>query len=184
MATVSTTTTLGVLGFILLTFMSISNGEILPQADFNLQGMSGKWYLIGFATNAPWFVARKNIMKMSTVQMTPMANGGLTIDHSSINADGSSFKITHNAKPSNMPGRFTFRSDRAEGDNDMRVVQVNYDEFALIHTIKTKSGAVTILNKLYGRTSDQSSDVLQRFRSWSLECGILPENIVIFPKND
>ncbi|XP_042561203.1 lipocalin-like [Clupea harengus] len=84
MATISATTTLGVWGFILLTLVSIGNSEILPQADFNVQGMSGNWYLIGFATNAPWFVARKKIMKMGTVQMTPTPSGGLTIDHSSV----------------------------------------------------------------------------------------------------
>ncbi|XP_031428658.1 lipocalin-like [Clupea harengus] len=184
MATISATTTLGVWGFILLTLVSIGNSEILPQADFNVQGMSGNWYLIGFATNAPWFVARKKIMKMGTVQMTPTPSGGLTIDHSSVNADGSSFKITHDAKPSSLPGKFTFRSERTEGDNDMRVVQVNYDDFALIHTIKTKAGINTILNKLYGRTPDLSSDVLQKFRSFSLECDILPDNIIILPKND
>lgn len=33
----------------------------------------------------------------------------------------------------------------------MRVVDVKYDEYAVIHTIKTKDDSITILNKLYGK---------------------------------
>lgn len=34
-------------------------------------------------------------------------------------------------------------------DNDMRIVDVVYDEYALVHTIKTKNGVSEVLNKLY-----------------------------------
>ena len=33
----------------------------------------------------------------------------------------------------------------------MRVVDVKYDEYALVHTIKTKAGSSYILNKLYSK---------------------------------
>lgn len=35
-------------------------------------------------------------------------------------------------------------------ENDMRIVDVKYDEYALAHTIKTKKGDPTVVNKLYG----------------------------------
>ncbi len=35
--------------------------------------------------------------------------------------------------------------------NDMRMVDVKYDEYALSHTIKTKDGVDTVVNKLYGK---------------------------------
>ncbi len=35
--------------------------------------------------------------------------------------------------------------------NDMRMVDVKYDEYALTHTIKTKGGVLTVVNKLYGK---------------------------------
>lgn len=38
-----------------------------------------------------------------------------------------------------------------ENQNDMRMVDVKYDEYALAHTIKTKEGDITIVNKLYGK---------------------------------
>ena len=49
-------------------------------------------------------------------------------------------------------------------ENDMRVVDVKYDEYALIHTIKTKGGVTTTLNKLYGEVTFPSSS-----RSWHSE---------------
>lgn len=33
----------------------------------------------------------------------------------------------------------------------MRMVDVKYDEYAVIHTIKTKGGVITVVNKLYGK---------------------------------
>lgn len=39
--------------------------------------MAGKWYLVGFASDAAWFVGKKSEMKMGTVIMTPTAEGNL-----------------------------------------------------------------------------------------------------------
>lgn len=39
--------------------------------------MAGKWYLVGFASNAEWFVNRKSEMKMGTVMISPAAEGDL-----------------------------------------------------------------------------------------------------------
>ncbi|XP_051524188.1 lipocalin-like isoform X2 [Myxocyprinus asiaticus] len=145
--------------------------------------VAGKWYLIGFATNAEWFVTRKANMKMGVAMLTPN-DGDLEMAYSSLNPDGSCWRMTHLAQRTDVPGKFSFRSERWETDNDMRVVDVKYDEYALIHTIKTKAGSTTLLNKLYGRTPDLSQDVLDKFTEFSLEQGILPENIAILPKND
>lgn len=35
----------------------------------------------------------------------------------------------------------------------MRVVDVNYDDYAMVHTIKTKDGVSEVLNKLYSKSS-------------------------------
>lgn len=45
--------------------------------------MSGKWYLIGFATNAQWFISRKESMKMGTAMLTP-SNGDLNMAYASL----------------------------------------------------------------------------------------------------
>ncbi|XP_043086594.1 lipocalin-like [Puntigrus tetrazona] len=153
--------------------------------DVSFTQVSGKWYLIGFATNAEWFVARKANMKMGIAVLTPTDEGDLEMAYSSLNPDGTCWRMNHLAQKTDIPGKFSFRSERWETDNGYaRVVDVKYDEYALIHTIKTKADSTVLLNKLYGRTPDLSQDVVYKFTEFSLEQGILPENIAILPKND
>lgn len=37
-------------------------------------------------------------------------------------------------------------------DNDMRIADAVYDEYAVVHTIKTKEGVSQVLNKLYSKS--------------------------------
>ncbi|KAG7274355.1 hypothetical protein CRUP_028676 [Coryphaenoides rupestris] len=141
---------LSVVGTLLCTLLVAS--EVVPQDNFNLQAVAGKWYLIGFATNAQW-------------------------------PDSSCWRMNHLAKKTDVPGKFTFKTERMDNDNDMRVVDVKYDEYALIYNLKMKGGVPTVLNKLYGRASQLNPQMLERFRQFSLESGILPENIAILPQN-
>ncbi|XP_040006834.1 lipocalin isoform X2 [Xiphias gladius] len=157
------------------------SSEVIPQADFNLQGMAGKWYLIGFATNAQWFANRRASMKMGTAMFTPTTDGDLDMSYASLISDGSCWRMSNLAKKTDVPGKFTYTSWANE--NDMRMVDVKPDEYALTHTIKTKGGDNTIVNKLYGRGVDLSADLLEKFRQFSLETGILPENVAFLPKN-
>ncbi|XP_018547251.1 lipocalin-like isoform X1 [Lates calcarifer] len=173
---------LTVLGAVLCS-LTVSS-EVMPQADFDAQGMAGKWYLIGFATNAQWFVNRRASMKMGTTMFTPTAEGDLDMSYASLNTDGSCWRLNNLAKKSDVPGKFTYSSERWGNENDMRMVEVKYDEYALTHTIKTKGGTATVVNKLYGRGQDLGADMLEKFRQFSLETGILPENIAFLPKNE
>uniref|UniRef100_A0A4W5KRP0 Lipocalin/cytosolic fatty-acid binding domain-containing protein n=1 Tax=Hucho hucho TaxID=62062 RepID=A0A4W5KRP0_9TELE len=157
--------------------------DVMPQKDFNLEKMAGKWWVVGIATNAQWFVKRKAGMKMGTSMMLPTAGGDLDISSAKRNADGSCWRMAEQAKKTDIPGRFTFNSQRWSNENDMRVVAVQYDDFALIHTIKTKHGVTDVLNKLFSRTPEVSADLQKKFMQFSLDTGILSKNIVILPKN-
>uniref|UniRef100_A0A672GXA7 Zgc:153704 n=1 Tax=Salarias fasciatus TaxID=181472 RepID=A0A672GXA7_SALFA len=157
------------------------SSEVVPQADFDLQGMAGKWYLIGFATNAQWFVSRRDTMKMGTSVFTPTADGDVDISYASLNSDGSCWRLNNLATKTDIPGKFTYTSWGSL--NDMRFVEVKSDEYALTQTIKSKGSELTVVNKLYGRAADLSNDLLVKFKQFSLDSGVLPENIVFLPKN-
>uniref|UniRef100_A0A8C6WG35 Prostaglandin D2 synthase b, tandem duplicate 1 n=1 Tax=Neogobius melanostomus TaxID=47308 RepID=A0A8C6WG35_9GOBI len=146
-----------------------------------LTSMAGKWFNIGFATNAQWFVNHKDTMKMGTAIITPTEGGDMDLSYSSLNSDGTCWRMTHLAKKTETPGRFTFR--RWNNDNDMRIVDVVYDNYALVHTIKTKDGVSEVLNKFYSRTTEASADLQLKFTQFSLDTGVLAENIVMLPQN-
>ncbi|XP_029314071.1 lipocalin-like [Cottoperca gobio] len=157
--------------------------DVTPVQDFDLAKMAGKWYIVGFATNAEWFVNHKAGMKMGTAILVPTEGGDLDLSYANLNADGTCWRMTHLAKKTETPGCFTFHSQAWNNDNDMRIVDVQYDDYALVHTIKTKDGVSEVLNKLYSRTAEASDVLQQKFTQLSLDTSILPENTVILPKN-
>ncbi|XP_047424672.1 prostaglandin D2 synthase b, tandem duplicate 1 [Mugil cephalus] len=157
--------------------------DVMPVKDFSVEKMAGKWYMVGFATNAVWFVNHKAGMKMGTAVLKPTEGGDLDLSYANLNADGTCWRMTHLARKTETPGRFTFHSQVWNNDNDMRIVEVVYDDYALVHTIKTKNGVSEVLNKLYSRTPESSAVLQQRFTQFSLDTGILADNIAILPKN-
>ncbi|KAM9782451.1 lipocalin [Syngnathus typhle] len=166
---------------VLAVVLTSIRAEVIPPGDFNVQGMAGKWYLIGFATNGQWFVQHRASMKMGTAMLNPTADGDLDISYASLKPDGTCWRMNNLAKKTDMPGKFTYTSWGNE--NDMRVVDIKYDQYALTQTVKASGDHPTVVNKLYGRGVDLSQDLQDRFRQFSLESGILAENIAILPQN-
>ncbi|XP_072306768.1 prostaglandin D2 synthase b, tandem duplicate 1 [Eucyclogobius newberryi] len=157
--------------------------DVPPVADFDLAKMTGKWYNVGFGTNSAWFVNHKDSMKMGVAIITPTDVGDMDLTYANLNADGTCWRMTHLAKKTDTPGRFTFHSQRWNNDNDMRIIDVVYDNYAVVHTIKTKDGVSEVLNKLYSRTPEASEDLQLKFKQFSLDTGVLAENTVILPPN-
>lgn len=166
-----------------LTCVVAACANTMPVPDFSLERIAGKWYMVGFATNAQWFVNRKDTMKMGTAMLVPTDGGDLDLTYATLNDDGTCWRMTHLAKKTDTLGRFTFHSQAWNNDNDMRFVDVVYDDYAVVHTIKTKEGVSEVLNKLYSRSSEISEDLKQKFTQFSLDTGVLAENIVVFPKH-
>nr|BDO22871.1 lipocalin-type prostaglandin D synthase like protein [Sebastes schlegelii] len=157
--------------------------DVTPVQDFDLQKMAGKWYMVGFATNAQWFANNKAGMKMGTATLVPTDGGDLDLSYANLNEDGTCWRMTHLAHKTDTPGRFTFRSQVWNNDNDMRIVDVLYDDYALIHIVAPQDGVPDTFTKLYSR-APVSSDVLQqKFTQFSLNSGILADNIAILPQN-
>ncbi|XP_072301660.1 lipocalin-like [Eucyclogobius newberryi] len=157
-----------------------ASADVLPQSDFNIEGMSGKWYLTGFATNAQWFIGHKVTMGTGTSTFTSM-DGDLDMPFESLNPDGSCFRMHNLAKKSDVPGKFTYVGQGSV--NDMRIVDVKYDEFALIYTVKITGDSADIVIKAYSRAPELNSEPQEKFKQFASENGVLPENIVILPKN-
>lgn len=46
--------------------------------------MAGKWYLVGFGSNAQWFVDHKESMKVGTAMFTPTEGGDLDLSYANL----------------------------------------------------------------------------------------------------
>ncbi|KAF7214037.1 prostaglandin D2 synthase b, tandem duplicate 1 [Nothobranchius furzeri] len=168
---------------IVLTCVLSVCAAVTPVQDFSLEKIAGKWYLVGFATNAEWFVTQKDSMKVGTVMFVPTEQGDLHLSYATLNADGTCWRMAHLANKTETPGRFVFHSKTWNNDNDMSIVDVVYDNYALSHTIKTQEGVSDVLVKLYSRTPETTADLQQKFIQYSQTAGIQPENIIVLPKN-
>jgi len=157
--------------------------NVMPPADFDLAKIAGKWYMVGLATNAEWFVTHKATMKMGTTMLAPTPGGDLDVSYANLNADGTCWRMTHLAKKTETAGRFTFRSHTWNNENDMRVVDAVYDSYAMVHTIKTMAGVPEVMNKLYSRTPEVSAALQDKFVQFALDTGVLSDNILILPKS-
>jgi len=156
--------------------------EIAPMKDFTPEKIAGKWYNVGLATNSQWFVSYKSGMKMGTAKFVPTTGGDLDLTYYNLKADGSCWIMTNLAKKTTTPGRFTFHNRQWNNDNDLRVVAAS-DDYAMVHTIKTKQGVTEVLNHLYSRIPEVTESVKQKFTQFSLDTGVLSDNIVFLPKN-
>ncbi|KAM8880692.1 lipocalin-like [Synchiropus picturatus] len=152
-----------------------------PVADFSLEKMAGKWYMPGFATNSAWFVNHKDKMKTGVVMIKNTDDGHMDLSYSNPKADASCWRMTQLANKTETPGRFTFFSQVWNNDNDMSIVDVVYDQYALISTIKTRDGVSDVLTNLYSRTPEPSADIQEKFTKLSTDAGVNPENIAILP---
>uniref|UniRef100_A0A3Q0QVT9 Zgc:153704 n=1 Tax=Amphilophus citrinellus TaxID=61819 RepID=A0A3Q0QVT9_AMPCI len=160
---------LTLLGAVLCSLMVSS--QVVPQADFDLQAIAGKWYHIGLATNAERYVSRRGKINMGTYVITPLPNGDLDLLYSTI--------MVHVGKWTKWPIRLMCTGHLSV----LSIVDVKYDEYALTHAVNTKENDTYIVNKLYGRDADLSAEVQEKFRQFSLQTGVLPENVMFFPKN-
>ncbi|KAK2886378.1 lipocalin-like [Channa argus] len=157
--------------------------DVAPVKDFNLEKMAGKWYMVGFATNSQWFVNNRAEMKMGTAVLVATAEGNVDLSYARLRDDGTCFRMTYFANKMDTPGHYSFHSHIWNNDNDMTIVDVLYDDYALVHTIETKDGVSGVVNKLFSRTQETNVAVQQKFTRFSLDTGILPKNIVFLPEN-
>uniref|UniRef100_A0A3B4F570 Lipocalin/cytosolic fatty-acid binding domain-containing protein n=1 Tax=Pundamilia nyererei TaxID=303518 RepID=A0A3B4F570_9CICH len=150
------------LGVVLCSLM-VSASEILPQADFDLQGVriAGKWCLTGVCSNFKWFAVTKPTGSPAMVEPT---EDGLKTD---------------------MPGNFPVITPTKTGNRfvtEMRVVDGKPDEYGLNHYINTGRRETFVENRLYGKVAfscahlDLSAE--EKFNQLCLQTGILPANIL------
>ncbi|XP_075906576.1 lipocalin-like [Nelusetta ayraudi] len=155
----------------------------VPIQDFDVEKMAGKWYLVGFASDAAWFVGKKSEMKMGTVIMTPTAEGNLNFSLASATTTGC-WSASHAAKKTETPGRFVYTSQVWQDENDMSIVEAVFDSFALVHTVKTKPTGIQTVNNLYTRSPEHNAELQAKFRQYSLSTGVDPANIVFLEMAD
>eukprot|EP00075_Anas_platyrhynchos_P037592 XP_027326845.1 lipocalin isoform X2 [Anas platyrhynchos] len=145
--------------------------------------LTGRWYSIGLASSSNWFKDKKHLMKMCTTVITVTADGNLEVNSTYPKGDQCEKKNSLYIK-TEQPGRFSYTSPRWGSKHDIRVVETNYDEYALVATRISKSTGTSTMVLLYSRTKELSPERLERFTQFSKEQGLTDEEILILPQTD
>ncbi|KFP65873.1 Lipocalin, partial [Cariama cristata] len=136
---------LGVLGLTLLGALHAQD-TVPVQTDFQQDKLTGTWYSIGLASNSNWFKEKKHLMKMCTTVISVTADGNLEVTstypkYGCGGGVGEQGLLPHGAVPGAMCGWGS--------KHDIRVVETNYEEYALVATQISKSTGTSTMVLLY-----------------------------------
>ncbi|NXK32210.1 LIPO protein, partial [Piprites chloris] len=181
-------TLLSALGLALLGALHAQD-SIPIQPDFQQDKLTGRWYSIGLASNSNWFKEKRHLMKMCTTIISTTADGNLEVTSTYPkygHGRGGDQCVTRNSLYTKMeqPGRFSYTSPRWGSKHDIRVVETNYEEYALVATQISKSTGPSTMVLLYSRTKELSPERLERFTQFSREQGLTDDEILILPQTD
>ncbi|XP_053551307.1 lipocalin-like [Bombina bombina] len=160
-----------------------AQADVPVQADFQEGKILGKWYSFGLASNSNWFQSKKQMLKMCTTDISPTADGNLEITVTYPKMDRCEKKTMTYIK-TDQPGRYSSKSQRFGSDLDIRVVETNYNDFALMHTIKTKGSEVNTIVSLFGRSKEIRPELLEKFNTFAREQGLTEDQILNLPHTD
>ncbi|MEE6513264.1 hypothetical protein FKM82_020804, partial [Ascaphus truei] len=114
-----------------------AQSDIPIQPDFQDDKVMGKWYSIAIASNFDWFQHNKQNSKMYTAVITPTADGNFESVSTHPMMDICE-KTTMIYFKTDQPGRFHSEIPRSGQDIDVRVVETNYEEYAVMSMSNTE----------------------------------------------
>ncbi|XP_052413322.1 lipocalin-like isoform X1 [Carassius gibelio] len=150
---------------------------IEPQPNFDVERFTGEWYRIGVADESPFFAMIKNHLKVSKGLLVSDANGNLNLTMWSIRPYGCSVSV-YSYEKTDVPGEFTYFSKRHKITKDITIVETNYTDYSLVLKYKNIHKEYTQV-ALYGRSSIQRPELIEKFRSFALSLGFSDEAIAI-----
>uniref|UniRef100_A0A672UCY9 Prostaglandin-H2 D-isomerase n=1 Tax=Strigops habroptila TaxID=2489341 RepID=A0A672UCY9_STRHB len=174
------TSLLSLLGLALLGTLHAQD-TIPVQTDFQQDKLTGRWFSIGLASNSNWFKEKKHLMKMCTTVISETADGNLEVTSTYPKGDQCEKRNSLYTR-TEQPGRFSYTSPRWGSKHDIRVVETNYEEYALVATQISKSTGPSTMVLLYSRTKELSPEHLERFTQFSREQGLADDEILILPR--
>ncbi|KFP88249.1 Lipocalin, partial [Acanthisitta chloris] len=154
------------------------------QADFQQDKLTGKWYTIGFASNSNWFKEKRHLMKMCTTIISTTADGNLEVT--------STYPKYSMGRGWTVKGCWVWALVHPltalmslccwGSKHDIRVVETNYEEYALVATQIVKGTDSSTMVLLYSRTKELRPERLEMFTQFSREQGLTDDEILILPQ--
>ncbi|KAM9734499.1 protein AMBP-like isoform 2-T2 [Menidia menidia] len=146
----------------------VEQSPILTQDGFDLERFMGRWYEVATISTCRFYMQRKEgnpvIVALELKHVTSEQNftmASSTLRNGTCKETSTVYSLT------DFPGQFFHHVARFGADVDSYVVHTNYDDYAMMLLLGTEkpSGIKTTTVKLYSRTEEMDSTVLNQFKN-------------------
>ncbi|XP_045429891.1 LOW QUALITY PROTEIN: prostaglandin-H2 D-isomerase [Pipistrellus kuhlii] len=158
---------------------------VLPApalAGFQLDQFLGRWFAVGLASNASWFLEQKDSQSMCLVVVAPaepeQGDGVLNLTTSFPRREEYETRSML-LSPTNTPGHYTYTSPFWGNTQDLWVEETD-SEYALLYTVCAGENNGFHLATLYSRTETPEDAVKDKFTAFAAAKGF-PEEDILFP---
>ncbi|XP_034565702.1 protein AMBP-like [Notolabrus celidotus] len=155
---------------------------IATQESFDVDQFMGRWHEVAVVSTCPHYMQRKRGRPaMIAMELQHNASEGNFTMTSTSFWNGSCEQTATGYRLTDTPGRFFHHVARFGADVDSFVVHTNYDDFAMILQLGEEKpmGIKTTSAKLYSRTMNVGSAVLENFKSLIRQHGMSDEVIIM-----
>ncbi|NWV04086.1 CO8G protein, partial [Ptilonorhynchus violaceus] len=150
--------------------------KVAAQEGLSLPQLSGKWFLVGMASRCSYLAEHSHQLEATTVMVTVLDGQSLAIS-TFRKLDRMCWEIRQVYLPAQAPGRFLLKGSRKGSKGDVVVGEVDPSSFAILYYQKDRSVSV----KLYGRTSQVSDAVVDKFEQRIRAVGLSEDVTYYFP---
>ncbi|XP_062446896.1 lipocalin-15-like isoform X3 [Rhea pennata] len=155
--------------------------EIPVQLGFDPEKFVGTWHVMAAVSNCPVFLSMKDKMKSSITVFSFTPEGNLAMK--------AFFPVADECKKAELlfqqheqAGHYT--STAAEGKQDLRVMETDYDHYAIVYIIRKNDREPSNTLQLYTRGQDVSPQLLKKFKELYPTMGFTEDMLVVMPKSD
>ncbi|NXC47990.1 LCN15 protein, partial [Penelope pileata] len=159
-----------------------AGAEVPVQHNFNAEKFAGTWHMVATVSNCPVFLSTKDKMTSSitTVSFTP--EGHMTMDIV-LPLPGECKKVKMLFQHTGQAGHYTGTGvlEEKQEKRDMRVVDTDYEHYAIVYLLRDSGREPSTTLQLYTRKQDMSPQLLQKFKELFLSMGLTADMLAILP---
>lgn len=145
----------------------------------------GRWFSVGLASNASWFLEKKAVLSTCKTMVVPTEDSDLNLTSTFLRKNQCETR-TMLLRRAGTPGSYSYRSPHWGSTYSVSVVETNYEEYALLFTQGAKGpGQEFRMAALYSRAlAPLKAELQEKFSAFCKSQGFTEDSIVFLPQTD
>ncbi|XP_074911039.1 complement component C8 gamma chain isoform X1 [Buteo buteo] len=150
--------------------------KVAAQEELSLPQLAGRWFLVSMASRCSYLAEHSHQLEATAVTVTIPDGQSLAIS-TFRKLDGMCWEIKQRYLPAQAHGRFLLKGHGYGSKVDMVVGETDHSSYAILYYQKGQSISV----KLYGRTSQVSDAIMDKFEQRVRAVGLSEDMTYYFP---